>query len=785
MSRKSIDQGALYLFAGLVGACCGGQLQATQPVASYIFPAGGQRGTTVKVRVGGLYLYQQCHWELLGTGVEASRELRRTTTTWFEGPLLPLPESQQPEDYPKDMTGEVRIRTNAEPGPRRGRLWTAEGATTGLTFMVGELPEIIEEELDGDPVPVAVTLPVTINGRIFPREDVDLWSFIGRKGQPVTAEVWAGRLGSPLDSRLEVLDAGGRVLAENDDAVGRDSRLRFVPPEDGTYTVRIRDAAGGGGQNYVYRLTLTSGPVVDHFYPLGGRRGSHVALQLTGQRVPAAPIEVLVPRDALVTCPSRVAVAGKDSVPLQLDTDDLAEHLEAEPNDVPAQAMTISPPAMLNGRIDRPGDVDHWAFHAKKGQALALELRAASLGSPLQGSLIVADAAGKELVKAVAAGPLSDPVLSYVAPADGKYWVRIQDRFAHRGGPAFAYRVRIAPPPPPSFHLFLTTDALTVRRGEPARLHVNVERLGGLNAPITLNIVGLPASVQVTNLVIPAGQPGSEVVFQAKPTAAIGAASIQVHGTATFDKTTVTAIATLTPTFGAPVVESVLLAVALPVPFKIVGDYDLRLVPRGTVHHRRYKVIRNGYSGPIEVSLADHQMRHLQGANGPTIKVPAGANEFDYPLYLPPWMETGRTARACVQAVGTLTEGGGEHEVGYTSEGQNDQIIAVVETGRLALQTQHSSIAVVPGGKATVGVKVARGKGLTGPVKVELILPPHVRGLTVAPAVIPTDGTEGTLNVNFAAAPGPFNAPLVVRATLTTPTGPIIAESPLDAVPQK
>src|SRR5262249_3681004 len=172
-------------------------LRANPPVASYIFPAGGQRGTTVKVRVGGLYLYKSCSFELLGPGVEASQQLRSTRTLWFEGPRLPLPASQQAEDYPRDMAGEVRIASDAPPGARRGRLWTAEGAAGGLRFMVGELPEVVEQEIDGDPIPVDVTLPVTINGRIFPREDVDDWTFHARKGQNITAEVCAARLGSP------------------------------------------------------------------------------------------------------------------------------------------------------------------------------------------------------------------------------------------------------------------------------------------------------------------------------------------------------------------------------------------------------------------------------------------------------------------------------------------------------------------------------------------------------------------------------------------------------------
>ena len=89
-----------------------------------------------------------------------------------------------------------------------------------MKFMVGDLPEIVEEEIDGDPVPVKVTLPVTINGRIFPREDVDIWTFAAKKGQSVWCEVHAARLGSPLEARLEIRDAQGRRLAESDDARG-------------------------------------------------------------------------------------------------------------------------------------------------------------------------------------------------------------------------------------------------------------------------------------------------------------------------------------------------------------------------------------------------------------------------------------------------------------------------------------------------------------------------------------------------------------------------------------
>jgi hypothetical protein len=228
------------------------------------------------------------------------------------------------------------------------------------------------------------------------------------------------------------------------------------------------------------------------------------------------------------------------------------------------------------------------------------------------------------------------------------------------------------------------------------------------------------------------------------------------------------------------------LVVAMKAPFKIVGAYDLRLAPRGSVFHRRYKIERHGFDGPLEVSLADHQMRHLQGVTGPTITVPPGANEFEYAVQLPPWMETGRTSRACIMAVGVIRTDGVEHTVGYSSEGQNDQVIAVVETGRLGLDIDRQSLAAVRGGQAIVTVKVSRGKGLTGPVKLELILPQHMRGVSAAPVVIPADQARATFTLRFASSTlGPFNMPVVLRATLSAKAGSVLAETKLEIVPEK
>src|SRR5688500_12913280 len=123
-------------------------------------------------------------------------------------------------------------------------------------------------------------MPVTVNGRTFPREDVDDWTFHADAGRQITCEVNARRLGSPLDAELQVFDPAGRPVPAQTERISGDPRLQFTATAAGTYRVRIHDVAFGGLQDYVYRLTITHDPYVNAVYPLGGRRGSKLRVQL-------------------------------------------------------------------------------------------------------------------------------------------------------------------------------------------------------------------------------------------------------------------------------------------------------------------------------------------------------------------------------------------------------------------------------------------------------------------------------------------------------------------------
>src|SRR5207248_9349014 len=103
------------------------------------------------------------------------------------------------------------------------------------------------------------------------------------------------------------------------------------------------------------------------------------------------------------------------------------------------------------GRIDKPGHVDTWKWQGKKGDAWEFELRAARLGSRLDGVVTICDADGKALTRAEATP--ADCVVRFTAPADAVYLVKVQDRFQSRGGPEFAYRLRVTQPTAADFRL--------------------------------------------------------------------------------------------------------------------------------------------------------------------------------------------------------------------------------------------------------------------------------------------------------------------------------------------
>jgi len=140
------------------------------------------------------------------------------------------------------------------------------GVCNPVPYSVDGLPESLETEPnDGADTAQGISLPVIVNGRIGQVGDVDTFSFTGRAGDEVVAEVHARRLGSPLDSLLRLIGPDGAVVASNDDREDpeqglmthhADSYLQLRLPEDGQYRLLLSDIQSHGGEEYAYRLRV-------------------------------------------------------------------------------------------------------------------------------------------------------------------------------------------------------------------------------------------------------------------------------------------------------------------------------------------------------------------------------------------------------------------------------------------------------------------------------------------------------------------------------------------------
>ncbi len=135
-----------------------------------------------------------------------------------------------------------------------------------VRFAGSDLPERVETGPAPDAKHArAVVVPVVVNGCIRLTGEKHFYRFQGKKGQTVSLEVQARRMGSSLDSLLVLLNGEGRKIAANDDLKDpregfmthhADSGMTCVLPGSGDYTVMIQDVQGRGGDDYAYRLRI-------------------------------------------------------------------------------------------------------------------------------------------------------------------------------------------------------------------------------------------------------------------------------------------------------------------------------------------------------------------------------------------------------------------------------------------------------------------------------------------------------------------------------------------------
>ena len=132
-----------------------------------------------------------------------------------------------------------------------------------------------------------------------------------------------------------------------------------------------------------------------------------------------------------------------------------------------------------------------------------------------------------------------DPVLTFTPPSDGIYFVRVSDRFRTRGGPKYAYRLRMVKPGRISSSIWVngpprggaSTDVVTLPRGGQARLHARPTGSVASMARFRFELRGCPPASR-HRTIIAAGQSATDITLATTAFRA-GAAHLTIHGTAT------------------------------------------------------------------------------------------------------------------------------------------------------------------------------------------------------------------------------------------------------------
>lgn len=475
---------------------------AAPPKLNYLFPAGGQRGQTIAVTAAGEF----SNWP---AQVWTDRAGLTATPEKDKGKLA------------------INVAADATPGVYWLRLYDREGASALRPFVVGTLPEIAEAETNDLPTkPQHVEPGSVVNGKLAKSNDADGYQVNLATGQTLVASLQASSiLGSPMDAILQVcelIERGGPavpiasgssstssaakrpveafVVAQNHDTVGLDPRIVFTAPKEGSYLVRVfafpsmpdSTIRFAGGDAYVYRLTLTTGPFLDHALPLAVS-AEESSVQLGGWNL-GGPSSVLVPslaNDPDASAPAedrsawvwREGMAGAFSLPRT-----------SFENIVASGSLDIPVPATISGRLARPGELHSLSFAAKKEEKLRLRVAAKSLGFPTDAVLEIADSGGKLLAEADDTGRDDrDPTLDFTAPADGTYRVTIRDLHG-RGDLRMLYRLTIERVQP-DFSLTLAADSFLLEKGKPLEIPVAVTVRDGLREAIEIRAVGLPEGV--------------------------------------------------------------------------------------------------------------------------------------------------------------------------------------------------------------------------------------------------------------------------------------------------
>ncbi len=702
---------------------------------------------------------------------------------------IPCQSSLSPGEMNGKEAGQVAFDLTVQPyapvGIHAVRVFSPRGVSNLKLFCVDDLPTVAEAAGNGTlKTPQEVVIPCAIDG-VVDNLTRDFFKFKAEKGQLITLEVLARRLGSPLDASLYLYAENGREIAYSDDAEGlsSDPQIAFTAPEAGNYLVEVRDIRYAGSGNHRYRLRIGDFPAVQMALPVGIARGQKTSVQFAGIGIAdAAPAQLESAADAALgwTLVNSKRPGGKSSAFAYAELTMTGEVVDTEPNDTIEQGQPLALGPQISGRLDKPKDTDKYRIDAKAGQRFLFTGLTRSLAAPTDLVLRILDAKGGQLATADDEGK-AEGRLNFSFPADGVYFFEVGE-LNKRGGNQYGYRIAVQEYQP-GFMLSASADTLNVPAGGTASLAVTVARLDYAGV-IDLQLTGLPAGLTSNPTRLGPGLNASVMTITATTDAPAGALTqVQLVGKAKIGDRDFEAVGDVEEALRGqwsgtrlipPTVSRAMVLGVAP-----AGKLTLRTEPAEIVFGKELKatvkvIAQRGEGIDEAIPLATEPAQNA---------LPGGITLAMKPI------EKGQTEVVLEFTANDQAPLGpftvvivGTHKKG------NDTAVAVAP-GILYRTDPPFTVAVAGGAKVAKGaqlpvkVTVTRNPAYAGEIK--LTLDKATAGLTAAEVVIPADKSEAELILSAAAdaAVGPAAelqvkavSPANAKLTVSAPIAGVIVE---------
>lgn len=692
--------------------------QQQAPSIGYMFPPGGQRGSSRSVILGGYDWTPDTQVFVHGEGFQLVLDGQ-------PGPVI-VPEPpywfgkkarRSPFLMPRETLATLTIPANAKPGSYRWQVANANGASATGRFVVSELREVLErresqlaQDLSG--------LPLVVSGQIKGIEEVDRYRVTAGNDGLMTLSLQTASIGSPLNAVVEVRDEAGSLVADGADTQGNDLQITFTTKADQPYLIRVYDLDFRGNRAFVYRLAVREGPGLVSAIPAAGRSGEQREVQFLGIGIASgsAKLESLTRRISFpsletfarepASFQTEIDTAFGESTPLELWVTEWSEMVE--PQGANEQQRVLSPPFAVTGALNQRYGKDQYWFDAVKDELWTIDLRAAARWNQLDVAFSIHDSDGKELIRSDDSVGTTDAVLEWKVPADGRYQVTVHDISGNSGHATSTYRLAMYPAIP-DFSIS-GPEFVNLPLGGKSTLDLKVNRYGGFDGEIELRVEELPSGITVTEpMLIPPGKKAHKLEFNATSDAGSDAFVLKLAAEANIDQH-----------HRKIELSPVLLAIQMKPPFTIdaEGKNDVTKWPRGSTFPAPVLIQReDDFDGEIMLEMAARQGRHRQGIRGPELSIPPTSDRVLYPVFLPEWLETTRTSRMVVNGVAKLKDPTGKTR--YLSTKLQTRIGFLPTGAMLKIDCPTPEIEVEQGATATIPVTLNRANGLDGPVVID------------------------------------------------------------------